>query len=156
MAKVTATKRHPKRHLPDGRQAAILLLRLFDLRDQAREKPMTRAHLTSSMLRRLWCRPRLSPEFLRDVGEWLLAAGWVFFDVGSTYAAVRVTAVKKWPRVFSKLMKEDLRKVATGDFEYDNHEGLLWDGEPAPDDDGEGADDASANISTRGEASEDD
>jgi hypothetical protein len=81
-------------HLPDGRQAALLLLRLFELKDGARNKPMTRARLTPPMLKRLWNRRRLSPTFLQDVADWLLVAGWVFFDAGSTYAVVRVTAVE--------------------------------------------------------------
>ena len=96
----------PALHLPDSRQAALLLLRLFELKDGARNKPMTRARLTPSMLKRLFNRRRLSPAFLQDVADWSLVAGWVFFDAGSTFAVVRVTAVENWPRVFTKPIRE--------------------------------------------------
>jgi hypothetical protein len=116
----------PTLHLPDGRQAAVLLLRLFELKDGARNKAMTRARLTPPMLKRLWNRRRLSPAFLQEVADWLLVAGWVFFDAGSTYAVVRVTAVENWPRVFTKPMREDLSKVAAGTYAFSEHEHLLW------------------------------
>ena len=79
----------PALHLANERQAALLLLKLFELRGAARDKPMTRAKLTPPMLKRLWNRRRLSPAFLQDVADWLLVAGWVFFDAGPTFAAVR-------------------------------------------------------------------
>ena len=91
----------PALHLPDGRQAALLLLRLFELRDGARNKPMTRARLTPPMLKRLWNRRRLSPTFLQDVSDWLLVAGWVFFDAGPTYGVVRLPPSRIGP-VFSQ------------------------------------------------------
>ena len=78
------------------------------------------------MLKRLWNRRRLSPAFLQDVADWLLVAGWVFFDAGPTYAIVRVTAVENWPRVFTKPIREDLSKVAAGTYEFSEHEHLLW------------------------------
>ncbi len=131
----------PALHLPDGRQAALLLLRLFELRDGARNKPMTRARLTPPMLKRLWNRRRLSPAFLQDVADWLLVAGWVLFDAGSTYAVVRVPAVENWPRVFTKPIVEDLSKVAAGTYKFSEHEHLLW-GERMPSDgDTDGGDD---------------
>jgi hypothetical protein len=117
----------PTLHLPDARQATLLLLRLFELRDGARNKPMTRARLTPAMLKRLWNRRRLSPTFLHEVADWLLVAGWVFFDAGSTYAVVRVTAVGNWPRVFTKPLREDLNKVAAGTYEFSELEHLLWE-----------------------------
>jgi hypothetical protein len=123
----------PALQLADERQAALLLLRLFELRDGTRNKPMTRARLTPPMLKRLWNRRRLSPAFLQDVADWLLVAGWVFFDAGPTYAIVRVTAVENWPRVFTKPIREDLSKVAAGTYEFSEHEHLLW-GERMPSD----------------------
>src|SRR4051812_6035867 len=87
----------PRLRLVNSREAALLLLRLFELRDAKRDKPMTRAKLTVAMLKALWKRPRLAPEFLQEVADWLLIAGWVFFYAGPTYAAVRVSAVKNWP-----------------------------------------------------------
>lgn len=131
----------PALHLPDGRQAALLLLRLFELKDGARNKPMTRARLTPPMLKRLWNRRRLSPTFLQDVADWLLVAGWVFFDAGSTYAVVRVTAVENWPRVFTKPMREDLRKVAAGTYEFSEREHLFWAESTSSDGQANGSDD---------------
>lgn len=116
----------PPLQLADERQAALLLLRLFELRDGARNKPMTRARLTPPMLKRLWNRRRLSPAFLQDVADWLLVAGWVFFDAGPTYAVVRVTAVENWPRVFTKPISKELGDVAAGTYDFDEHEHLLW------------------------------
>ena len=118
----------PALHLADGRQAALLLLRLFELRDGTRNKPMTRARLTPPMLKRLWNRRRLSPAFLQDVADWLLVAGWVFFDAGPTYAVVRVTAVENWPRVFTKPIRTKLRDVAADTYDFSAHEHLLWGG----------------------------
>jgi hypothetical protein len=116
----------PPLQLADERQAAVLLLRLFELRDGTRNKPMTRARLTPPMLKRLWNRRRLSPAFLQDVADWLLVAGWVFFDAGPTYAVVRVTAVENWPRVFTKPIRTELGKVAAGTYDFSAREHLLW------------------------------
>ena len=131
----------PALHLPDARQAALLLLRLFELRDGARNKPMTRARLTPPMLKRLWNRRRLSPTFLQDVADWLLVAGWVFFDAGPTYAIVRVTAVENWPRVFTKPIRKELSDVAAGTYDFRPHEHLLWAERMPSDDDTTGGDD---------------
>ena len=115
------------RHLADPREAAILLLRNIELRNEKRPKPMTRAQFTAPMLRRLWNRPRLSPEFLEHVSAWLAVAHWCFFNAGSTYAAVRVSAVKNWPRLGTEKMADELAEVAAGEFTFENHEHLLMD-----------------------------
>jgi hypothetical protein len=116
------------RHLADSRQAAILLLRDIELRDKDRDKPMTRVQLTPSLLRRLWNRPRLSPEFLEQVSAWLAVAGWCFFNAGATYAAVRVSAVRNWPRLGTKRIADELDEVAKGEFPFEDHEHLLIGG----------------------------
>jgi hypothetical protein len=113
------------RHLADPRQAAILLLRDIELRNQDRRNPMTRAQLTVPMLRRLWNRPRLSPDFLEQVSVWLAVAGWCFFNAGATYAAVRISAVKNWPRLGTKRIADALDEVAKGEFSFEDHEHLL-------------------------------
>jgi hypothetical protein len=115
----------PLRHLADTREAAILLLRDIELREQNRDKPMTRVQLTSSMLRRLWNRPRLAPEFLNEVSAWLAVAGWCFFNAGPTYAAVRMSAVKNWPRLGTSRIEKELNEVAKGEFSFEDHERLL-------------------------------
>ena len=113
------------RHLADPREAAILLLRNIELRNKDRPKPMTRAQFTVPMLRRLWNRPRLSGEFLADVSAWLAVAGWCFFSAGATYAAVRISAVKNWPRLGTKRIADELDEVAKGEFPFEDHEHLL-------------------------------
>ena len=118
------------RHLADPRQAAILLLRNIELRDEDRHKPMTRAQFTAPMLRRLWNRPRLSPEFLEHVSAWLAVAGWCFFNAGATYAAVRISAVKNWPRLGTKRIEDQLDEVAKGEFPFEDHEHLLIEEAP--------------------------
>jgi hypothetical protein len=145
----TEAKAHlPPLHLADGRQAALLLLRLFELRDGTRNKLMTRANLTAPMLKRLWNRRRLSPAFLQDVADWLLVAGWVFFDAGPTFAAVRVSAVENWPRVFTKPVSKELRDVAAGTYDFSAHEHLLWGGRTLPDGETSDGDDIDATDNT--------
>lgn len=117
------------RHLSDPREAAILLLRNIELRDKDRAKPMTQVQLTGSMLRRLWNRPRLSPEFLNEVSAWLAVGGWCFFNAGPTYAAVRMSAVKNWPRLGTSRIEKELNEVASGEFPFEDHERLLIKGE---------------------------
>ena len=125
----------PRLRLVTSREAALLLLRLFELREAKRDKPMTRAKLTVAMLKTLWKRPRLAPEFLQEVADWLLIAGWVFFYAGPTYAAVRVSAVKNWPRVSSKSIASELKQIAVefadleengADKYFVEREHLLW------------------------------
>ena len=113
------------RHLADARQAAILLLRRIELRDEDRDRPTTRAQFTTPMLRRLWNRSRLSSEFLEDVSTWLAVAGWCFFNAGATYAAVRISAVKNWPRLGTEKMADELSQVAKGEFPFEDYERLL-------------------------------
>jgi hypothetical protein len=113
------------RHLADPRQSAILVLRNIKLRDKDRPNKMTRAQFTAPMLRRLWNRPRLSPEFLEHVSAWLAVAGWCFFNAGATFAAVRISAVKNWPRLGTNRIAHELDEVAKGDFPFEDHEHLL-------------------------------
>lgn len=118
---------------PNEREAALLLLRLIEMRDDEREKSMTRVRLSESTLKRLWNRKRLTEQFLSDVSEWLLSAGWALFFAGSTYAAVQISAVENWPAVSSKRMSDDLRRVYRHEFDFDLLEHLLIDSEAARD-----------------------
>lgn len=122
---ITNKKKTAAHHLADPRQAAILLLRTIELRNKDRHNPMTRAQFTAPMLRRLWNQPRLSPEFLEHVSAWLAVAGWCFFNAGATYAAVRISAVKNWPRLGTKRIADELDEVAKGKFPFEDHEHLL-------------------------------
>jgi hypothetical protein len=119
------TGKSAPRHLADARQAAILVLRNIDLRNRTRDKPMTRAQFTVPMLKRLLNRPRLAPEFIEEVSAWLAVAGWCLFNAGPTYAAVRISAVKNWPRLGTKRIAQELDLVAEGKFPFEDHEQLL-------------------------------
>jgi hypothetical protein len=113
------------RHLADPREAAILVLRNIELRNQTRDKPMTRAQFTVPMLKRLLNRPRLASEFVEEVSAWLAVAGWCLFNAGPTYAAIRISAVKNWPRLGTKRIAQELDLVAEGKFPFEDHEQLL-------------------------------
>lgn len=120
-----AIRKPAPRQLADARQAAIVVLRRIELRDSDRDSPTTRVQFTVPMLRRLWNRPRLSPDFLEDVSTWLAVAGWCFFNAGATYAAVRISAVKNWPRLGTSKMADELSQIANGEFRFEDHEHLL-------------------------------
>jgi hypothetical protein len=127
--RAVAKEKVAPKHITDAREAAILLLWRIALRDTDRRNPTTRAQFTVPMLRRLWNRPRLSPEFLEDVSTWLAVAGWCFFNAGATYAAVRISAVKNWPRLGTSSISNALEQVASGDFPFEGHAHLLIKGE---------------------------
>jgi hypothetical protein len=97
---------------------------------------MTRAKLTTPMLKALWNRRRLSPEFLQEVADWLLFADWVLFLAGPVYGAVQVSAVLNWPRVSTIEIGKDLRGIAEGRYSFAPLEHLLWN----PDDEMNGDD----------------
>jgi hypothetical protein len=78
------------------------------------------------MLKTLWNRQRLAPEFLQEVADWLLTAGWVFFFAGPIYAVVQVSAVQNWPRISTAPINGDLKTIAEGKFAFDALEHLLW------------------------------
>ena len=115
---------------PSASQCASLLLHVFALTDKSRtkstRKPLTRAKLSQGMLRELWKRPRLTPEFVQEVSDWLVGAGWVLFYAGRVYGAVRVSAVANWPRVSANpLPSQDREKIAAGNYDYNPHYSLL-------------------------------
>jgi hypothetical protein len=86
---------------------------------------MTRARLSELTLRRLWLRERLTEEFLNEVREWLLTAGWALVDAGSTYAAVKTDAVENWPRVAAKNIEAEILEVDSGKFNFEKLEHLI-------------------------------
>ena len=45
--------------------------------------------------------------------------------LASTYAAVRISAVKNWPRLGTKRIADELNEVAQGKFPFEDHEHLL-------------------------------
>src|ERR1700744_1281638 len=91
----------------NAQECAILLLRLIELRNQD-SASTTRLRLSELTLRRLWGRHRLERDFIEEVEEWLYRGGWTLFFAGTTYAAIKTSAVLNWSRLSSKRLHEDL------------------------------------------------
>jgi hypothetical protein len=110
---------------PNGQEAAMLLLRAIEKRGERRGKPMTRARLSRVTLKRLWNREQLTAQWLDEVNEWLLSAGWTLVDAGRTFGAVKTDIVENWPRVASKHLHDVIEKVKLGGYDFSRFEHLL-------------------------------
>src|ERR1019366_358009 len=106
-------------------QAALLLLRLRESRDQEKKKTkdkeergMTRFRVSELTLKRLCGRPRLHPEFLTEMQDWLLQAGWAFFFADRSFGMIKLEAVESWTRLGSKRIADELDAVGKGDFDF--------------------------------------
>lgn len=115
--------------LLSARECAILLLRLIELRNQD-GTPTSRVRISELTLRRLWGRHRLDGDFVTEVQEWLFRGGWAIFFAGSTYAAIKTSAVMNWARLSSKRLFEDiglddLDFVEDRNFDFATHARLL-------------------------------
>src|SRR5215207_3287383 len=110
---------------PTARECALLLLRLIEVKEQERQREVSRLRIAEISLKRLWGRRRISPEFAEEVAEWLSGADFTLFFAGTTYAVVKTSVVESWPRVTSKRITDDLRAVAQGTFDFSNLEHLL-------------------------------
>jgi hypothetical protein len=110
---------------PDGREAAMLLLRAIEERGNRRGKALTRARLSRVTLKRLWNREQLTDSWLDEVNEWLLSAGWTLVYAGRTFGAVKTDVVENWPRIASKYLNPDINKVKQGSFDFSQLEHLL-------------------------------
>ena len=119
------SEQHDTQFFLPPRDCAILLLLLVGTKKTEESKNRTRVRLAEITLKRLWGRHRLSDDFLREVQDWLLRAGWALFYAGTTFAAVKTTAVEGWPRMSSKRLSDELANVAKGEFNFDKHIGLL-------------------------------
>jgi hypothetical protein len=113
------------KHKPDARQCALLLLRLIEERGQRRKEKTTRVRLAELTLKKLWNRKRLTDQFLEEVGEWLLTAGWVLIYASSTFGAVKIDVVENWPRVSFKNLTHEIDQVVRDKFNFDNLEHLM-------------------------------
>jgi hypothetical protein len=122
MKKATITV---QRHKPSTRECMLLFLRLVQERENRRHAQMTRAQIAEGTLKKLWNRERLTEQFLEDVQEWLLTAGWALFYAGPIYGAVKVEAVENWPSVSAKRIESELVKVASGQYQFEKLESLL-------------------------------
>jgi hypothetical protein len=110
--------------LSDGQSALMILLSLQERGARRKsDKPLTRARLSKLTLKRLCLRETITPEWIRQVNEPLMKAGWVLFDAGSTYAAVKVAVAENWPRATSKYVRGTLDQLSNGSFDFDQ---LNW------------------------------
>lgn len=107
----------------------MLFLKLVDEREKRRDKAMTRAQISEGSLKRLWKRERFSDQFLGEVEDWLLSAGWALFYAGGVYGAVKTDAVGNWPTLASSRIASVLDGVALGEFKFTELEYLLSAGD---------------------------
>ena len=54
-----------------------------------------------------------------------MLSGWALVFAGSTYGAIKVSAVESWPRLSSKRIEADLQQVSRGGFDFSTLEHLL-------------------------------
>ena len=78
---------------PTERQCALLILRLIQAREKEFEekrpkRKVSRAQISQNTIRRLCGRSQISNDFLLEVQEHLLAAGWALFCIGPSYFAI--------------------------------------------------------------------
>jgi hypothetical protein len=109
----------------DPNQCALVLLRALEERGERRGKPLTRARLSEASLKALWNRETITRDWLDQINEWLLSAGWILIEAGATYGAIRVTVVENWPRVASAHMQADLTRIRLNDFDFKQWNRLL-------------------------------
>src|SRR4051794_5456960 len=114
-----------QRYKPTPRECALLLLHLWRSKEQERGKELTRLRISEMSLKHLWGRNRISPDLVEEVVEWLAGAGVTLFFAGSTYGAIKTSAVESWARTTSKRLNADLREVAQGTFDFSRLEHLL-------------------------------
>jgi hypothetical protein len=114
-----------EKYKPTPKECALLLLRLVEEREERRKQKMTRVRLAEMTLKHLWNRQRLTEQFLREVEEWLLTAGWALVYAGSTFGAVKIETVENWPRASSKRITDEIAAVSSGKFKFADLEHLL-------------------------------
>jgi hypothetical protein len=131
------TTHSERAYQPTPRECAMLLLGLIEAKQTEAGKDVTRTRLSEATLRKLWCRSRLTTEFVHEVQEWLFMAGWILFFAGSTYAMVNVRVVDAWMRISSKRMAEEIADVQRAKFVFAKLEHLLLRKEERADDDSE-------------------
>jgi hypothetical protein len=122
-------KKMERPQLLSAQECAIVLLRLIELRNQDATST-TRVRLSELTLRRLWGRHRLERDFVDEVQEWLFRGGWTLFFAGTTYAAIRTSAVLNWSRLSSNRLLDDLgiedvRLIQNEGFDFTRHARLL-------------------------------
>jgi hypothetical protein len=119
-------------HQPTPRECAMLILRLLEARGQEVEGEVSRARISQVTVRRMCGRGQLTTDFIHDLQNILLAAGWCMFCVGPThYAVIKVKSVEGWSRISSKRISDELTRVSRGQFDFRQVEHLLLPQEPS-------------------------
>jgi hypothetical protein len=122
-------------HRPTGRQCALLILRLMQVREQEVDREVSRARISQNTLRRLCGRSQITNDLLLEVQEFLLAAGWALFCVGPTYfAIIKIKAIEGWSRISSNRIKDELTAVSHGKYDFEELEPMLISQEPSSSD----------------------
>ena len=86
--------------------------------EEQKVQGMTRFRVSELTLKRISGRPRLHPEFLIEMQDWLLRAGWAFFFADRSFGMIKLEVVETWTRLGSKRIAKDLDAVAKGDFDF--------------------------------------
>jgi len=110
---------------PSSEQSALMVLRALEERGQRRGKELTRARISGATLKLLCNRETITPQWLDELNEWCLSAGWVLIHAGSTYAAVKMSVIENWPRVAAKHLATELEAVKRGKFNFNSLSRLL-------------------------------
>jgi hypothetical protein len=114
--------------LPTPWQCALLILYLIRAREdefkkKGLERTVSRARLSQNTIRKLCGRSQIPNDFLLEVQEYLLAAGWALFCIGPThYAIVKLKSVQGWSRISSNRIADDLKLVPRGEFPWKQYE----------------------------------
>jgi hypothetical protein len=117
--------------LPTEWQCALLILRLIQAREDEFEqrglkRTVSRARLSQNTIRKLCGRGQIPHDFLLEVQEYLLTAGWALFCIGPThYAIIKLESVQGWSRISSKRIAEELGLVPRREFPWKRYEHLL-------------------------------
>ena len=106
------------------RQCALMILGSLEERGDRRTggKVLTRARFTKLTLKKLCDRETITQAWIDRVNEFLMKAGWVLIDAGTTYGAVKVSVVENWPRAISKNLLANLKN---GTSDWNKLEGTL-------------------------------
>ena len=111
--------------IPNARECALLLLSAVESKVVELNKPVSRFRISEASLLRTLGRQRLDSALLAEVQEWLLAADWVLFFAGPTYAMIKATSVEGWTRLASKRIGGELEQVRQGTFDFTKLDHLL-------------------------------
>jgi hypothetical protein len=103
---------------PSPRECAALFLLLVAEREGRTERSVSRVRLSELTLKRLCNRHGIGNQFKAEFREWMMEAGWVLVETGSTFAAVKSDTAADWPRLSAKRIRSRLDEVAEGKFDF--------------------------------------